>query len=141
MPIKFFKEDTNFQLKERIRLKKWINYVIQDEGFIQGDINFIITSDKYLLKINKEYLSHNFYTDIVTFNYCEEPNINGDIFISIDTIKNNSTRFSVSFLEELHRVMIHGILHLIGYDDQSDEEKDAMIQKENFYLERLKNLF
>ena len=141
MPIKFFKEDTNFQLKERIRLKKWINYVIQDEGFIQGDINFIITSDKYLLKINKEYLSHNFYTDIVTFNYCEEPNINGDIFISIDTIKNNSTRFSVSFLEELHRVMIHGILHLIGYDDQGDEEKDVMRQKENFYLERLKNLF
>jgi rRNA maturation RNase YbeY len=141
MPIKFFNEDTNFQLKERNQLKKWINQVIQNEGFIQGDINFIFTSDEYLLNINKEYLSHNYYTDIVTFNYCEEPNINGDIFISIDTIKNNSTRFSVSFLEELHRVMIHGILHLIRYDDQSDEEKDAMRQKENYYLERLKKLF
>ena len=141
MPIKFFNEDTNFQLKKRIKLKKWINSVIQDEGFVQGDLNFIFTSDKYLLSINKEYLSHNYYTDIVTFNYCEEPYINGDIFISVDTIKNNSTRFTVTFLEELHRVMIHGILHLIGYDDQSDEEKEAMRQKENYYLERLKNLF
>ena len=93
------------------------------------------------IKINKEYLSHNYYTDIVTFNYCEEPTINGDIFISIDTIKNNSTKFDVSFVEELHRVMIHGVLHLIGYDDQNDEEKVTMRQKENYYLERLKNLF
>ena len=141
MPIKFFNEDTKFQLKERTRLKNWIDKVIQDEGLILGDINYIYTSDDYLLKINKEYLSHDYYTDIVTFNYCEEPTINGDIFISIDTIKNNSTRFDVSFVEELHRVMIHGILHLMGYDDQNYEEKAAMRQKENYYLERLKNLF
>ncbi len=141
MPIKFFNEDTKFQLKERTRLKNWIEQSIQEEGFILGDINYIYTSDDYLLKINKEYLSHDYYTDIVTFNYCEEPAINGDIFVSVDTIKNNSARFDVSFVEELHRVMIHGVLHLIGYDDQNDEEKATMRQKENYYLERLKNLF
>jgi len=141
MPIKFFNEDTKFPLKERRRLKKWVDYVIQEEGFQLGDINFIYTSDNYLLRLNKEYLSHNYFTDIVTFNYCEEPLINGDIFISIDTVKNNSKRFDVSFLEELRRVMVHGVLHLIGYDDQKDEEKSTMREKENYYLERLKNLF
>lgn len=141
MAIKFFNEDHNYSLKNRIKLKKWILDVIEEEGFVLGDINFIFTSDKYLLKINKEYLSHNYLTDIVTFNYCEEPVINGDVFISIETVKNNSMQFGVTFLEELHRVMIHGVLHLIGYDDHSDEEKASMREKENYNLERLKNLF
>jgi len=141
MPIKFFNQDHHYHLKNRIKLKHWILEVVEEEGFIIGDINFIFTSDKYLLKINKEYLSHNYLTDIVTFNYCEEPFINGDIFISVDTVKNNSVQFGVTFLEELHRVMIHGVLHLIGYDDQSEEEKAAMREKENYNLERLKNLF
>ncbi len=140
MPTKFFNEDTKFQLKNRNLLKKWINEVILSESFKSGDINFIFTSDKYLLEINKQYLSHNYFTDIITFNYCENNNVNGDIYISVDTIKNNSTRFSVTFLQELHRVMVHGILHLLGYDDHSDEEKLIMREKENYYLDRLKNL-
>ncbi len=140
MPTKFFNEDTKFQLKNRNLLKKWINEVILSESFKPGDINFIFTSDKYLLEINKQYLSHNYFTDIITFNYCENNNVNGDIYISVDTIKNNSTRFSVTFLQELHRVMVHGILHLLGYDDHSDEEKLIMREKENYYLDRLKNL-
>jgi len=141
MPIKFFNEDNSFNLKDRIKLKRWINSSILNEKRNLGLVNYIFTSDKYLLSINKEYLSHNYYTDIITFNYCEKNNISGDIFISIDTVKNNSNRFGVTFKHELHRVMIHGILHLIGYDDQNDEEKAEMREKENYYLERLKNLF
>ncbi|MFC2152817.1 rRNA maturation RNase YbeY [Bacteroidota bacterium] len=141
MPVKFFREETNFHLKERILLKNWIKLTILEEKHKLGNINFIFTSDNYLLKINKEYLSHNYFTDIVTFNYCENNLINGDIFISVDTIENNSALFNVAFTSELHRVMIHGILHLIGYDDQNAEDKRKMSEKENHYLERLKNLF
>lgn len=141
MPTKFFNEDTSYQLKNKKILKNWIDLTIQNEKYISGNVNIIFTSDKYLLSINKKYLNHNYYTDIVTFNYCEDNTIHGDIFISIDTVKNNSKRFGVKHTEEVHRVIIHGILHLIGYDDQNDEEKALMRQKENYYLERLKKLF
>ncbi|MCD4835214.1 MAG: rRNA maturation RNase YbeY [Bacteroidales bacterium] len=140
MPIKFFTEDTKFNLRNKNLIKNWVNSVITSVDKKTGNINFIFTSDKYLLKINKEYLSHKYYTDIITFNYCENEIISGDIFISIETVKNNSSRFNVTIIEELHRVIIHGILHLLGFDDQSDEEKAVMREKENYYLERLKNL-
>ena len=139
MPIKFFTEEIKFQLKERIRIKNWINESIIGENSNPGVINFIFTSDKYLLEINKQYLSHNYFTDIITFNYCEQNIINGDIYISISTVKNNSGHFNVTFIEELHRVMIHGILHLLGYEDKTDEEKEKMREKENQNLEKLKN--
>ena len=140
MPIKFFTEDTKFNLKNKNLIKSWVNSVITSVNKETGNINFIFTSDKHLLKINKEYLSHKYYTDIITFNYCENEIVSGDIFISIETVKNNSSRFNVTIIEELHRVIIHGILHLLGFDDQSDEEKVVMREKENYYLERLKNL-
>ena len=141
MPVKFFSEDTSYQLKNKQKLKAWVYNTIQNEHVVLGNINYILTSDNYLLKINKEYLSHNYYTDIITFNYCENKTISGDIFISIDTVKNNSKRFGVTLIEELQRVIVHGVLHLIGYDDQNDEEKVLMREKENYYLERFKNLF
>ena len=140
MPIKFFTEDTKFNLRNKNPIKNWVHSVITSVNKETGNINFIFTSDKYLLKINKEYLSHKYYTDIITFNYCENEIISGDIFISIETVKNNSSRFNITIIEELHRVIIHGILHLLGFDDQSDEEKAVMREKENYYLERLKNL-
>ncbi len=140
MPVKFFSEDTKFNFKNKNLIRNWVKSTIKSVNKNTGCINFIFTSDKYLLKINKEYLSHKYYTDIITFNYCEKDNISGDIFISIDTIKNNSARFNVTMIEELHRVIIHGILHLLGFDDQSDKEKAVMREKENYYLERLKNL-
>ena len=140
MPTKFFTEETKFQLKERIHIKNWINETIIQENSNPGIINFIFTSDKYLLEINKQYLSHNYFTDIITFNYCEQNIINGDIYISISTVKNNSRQFNVTFIEELHRVMIHGILHLLGYNDKTDEEKAKMREKENQYLEKVKKL-
>jgi len=141
MPVKFFNEDSHYNLQQKRLIKEWIKTTIHNENAKLGTVNFIFTSDNYLLQINKEYLSHNYYTDIITFNYCENTTVNGDIFISLDTIRNNSTRFGVTFINELHRVMIHGILHLIGYDDGTDEEKVLMREKENYYLERLENLF
>ena len=134
MPIKFFTEQIQFNLKEKSNIKKWIKSSIENEDKVAGTINFIFTSDNNLLEINKKYLTHNYFTDIITFNYCENNIINGDIFISIDTVKNNSNRFNVSFIDELHRVMIHGILHLMEYDDKNDKEKAIMREKENYYL-------
>jgi len=140
MAVKFFSEDISYTLKKKKQTTTWINNSIREENRISGELNIIFTSDKYLLGINKQYLKHNYFTDIVTFNYCENDIISGDIFISIETVKNNSARFDVNYTTELKRVIIHGILHLIGYDDQNDEEKAIIRQKENYYLERLKNL-
>jgi rRNA maturation RNase YbeY len=140
MPITFFSEQVPFTLKNKIKIRDWINDSIKNEQSSLGSINYIFTSDKYLLDINKEYLNHDYFTDIITFNYCQENQINGDIYISIDTVKNNSQRFDVSFVDELHRVMIHGVLHLIGFNDLTEEQKKIMRQKENEYLERYKNL-
>ncbi|MEE4197647.1 MAG: rRNA maturation RNase YbeY [Bacteroidales bacterium] len=141
MELQFFYEDTDFTLSHKPMLKQWIKETILLEKFLPGVINFIFTSDPYLLNINRQYLSHNYYTDIITFNYCLDTTLNGDIFISIDTVQNNSIRFDVSFEEELFRVMIHGVLHLMGYDDQTEEQKKQMRKKENDYLDRLKKLF
>ncbi len=140
MAIYFFSEDNDFILKDRSRLKKWIATTVEHEKGICGELNFIFTSDKYLLTINKEYLQHNYYTDIITFNYNDGDQINGDIFISIDTVGNNSRLYNVSFYEELHRVIIHGVLHLLGYDDKTEVQEKQMREKENEYLVHLKNL-
>ena len=141
MPIKYFSEQITFNLKDKIKLRTWIIDSVKNESRKPGSINFIFTSDENILNINKEYLSHDNFTDIITFNYCDDDVVNGDIFISIDTVKNNSERFDVSFINELHRVMIHGVLHLVGYDDKNDDQKKIMKEKENEYLERFKNLF
>lgn len=140
MAIYFFSEDSDFIPKNNSALKKWIGYTVEREKRICGELNYIFTSDKYLLTINKEYLQHNYYTDIITFNYNNGNQINGDIFISIDTVENNSRLYSVSFKDELHRVVIHGVLHLLGYDDQTEMQKKQMREKENEYLAHLKNL-
>ncbi len=140
MAVKFFSDDISYNFKNKKQAISWIQDSIREEKRISGDINIIFTSDKYLLEINKQYLKHNYFTDIVTFNYCEKDIIKGDIFISIETVKNNSVRFDANFTTELKRVIIHGVLHLIGYDDQNDEEKAIMREKENYYLDRLKNL-
>lgn len=141
MSIKFFNEEIKFNLKSKTHLKNWIKSTIINEKYNIGAINYIFTSPKEILRINSNYLNHNYFTDIITFDYCENNIINGDIYICIDTVKNNSARFDVTFTEELYRVMIHGILHLIGYNDQNNDEKAIMREKENYYLERLKNLF
>jgi len=140
MAILFFNEDTKFSLKNKRALKKWIKLSIEKEDKTPGQINYIFTSDNYLLSINQKYLSHNYFTDIVTFNYCTEKVINGDIYISLQTVKNNSCLFNVTYEDELYRVMIHGVLHLIGYNDSTNAEKLIMREKEDYYLAILKNL-
>lgn len=140
MAILFFNEDIKFNLSQKQILKSWIKQAISNEDKTCDSINFIFTSDKFLLEINKKFLSHNYFTDIVTFNYCTDNLISGDIYISLETVKNNSIRFNVSMIEELYRVMVHGVLHLIGYNDSNELEKSRMREKEDFYLDRLKNL-
>lgn len=135
LPIFFFMEETKFVLKHKNLLRTWINKAIEAENHQLSELNFIFCSDDYLLKINQQYLNHDTYTDIITFdNSEEEGTIIGDIFISIDRIRENSKEFNVKLTNELHRVMIHGTLHLLGYPDKKKEDKALMTQKEDFYL-------
>lgn len=132
-----FHNEIEFVLQNQGELQSWIKKVITCENKEIGEINYIFCSDEYLLERNIKYLNHDTLTDIITFNYSKEKIITSDIMISIDRVKENSTIFDNSFTEELHRVMIHGILHLIGYDDKTEKEKNLMREKENFYLKKL----
>lgn len=133
--IQFFSEDTSFKPNLKGSISLWIQQSITNEKFELVSLNFIFCSDNYLLNINQEYLNHDYYTDIITFDNSLEPNhVEGDIFISIDRVKENSDQNSVPFPEELKRVLIHGVLHLCGYNDKTIEEKALMTEKENAYL-------
>lgn len=135
MPILFFSEDTSYLLKEKAHIRSWVKGVIIAEGKKLKELNFIFCSDNYLLSINQQYLNHDTYTDIVTFdNSPSEKSILGDIFISIDRVKENAKEFQSSERNELHRVIVHGVLHLLGYKDKSKPDKALMTQKEDQYL-------
>lgn len=129
--IQFHFEDTEFELLYPARLRQWIEQVIARESCILQTVSFIFCSDDYLYDLNVQYLSHDTLTDVITFPYLKPPHIEGDIFISADRIRDNAGEFGVSFEQELHRVMIHGILHLCGYSDKTDADKAAMTQKED----------
>lgn len=134
--ISFFNEDIDYKLKDKQKIRQWIGATITAEGFDRiGELNFILCSDAYLLEINKQYLDHDTYTDIVTFDSSEEDDrIAGDIFISVERTAENALKFDVSQQDELHRVIIHGVLHLCGYLDKKKEDKELMTAKENEYL-------
>ena len=133
--IQFFEEDISFKLKQKTKVRQWIAETIIAEGFKLKKLNYIFCSDAYLLQINLQYLDHDTYTDIVTFDNSElEGNITGDIFISIERIRENAAKFEVTETNELHRVIIHGVLHLMGYKDKSAAAKKKMTQKEDYYL-------
>jgi len=138
--IIFHSEDIDFSLPNSTLVFDWIEKSIHAEDKALHQLNFIFCSDKYLHQINVEYLNHDTLTDVITFPYAEGKNIEGDIFISIDRIKENAAQFKVSFEDELHRVMIHGTLHLMGYFDKTLEEKILMTEKENEYLNMLSKL-
>lgn len=129
----YFEEIEEFQL-DLPKSKKWIKNTISKEGSQPGDISFIFCSDDYLLEINRQYLDHDYYTDIITFDYVQGDLISGDIFISVDRVRENAATFGVSFLNELNRIVIHGVLHLLGYKDKEPEEKELMTTKEDTYL-------
>ena len=136
-PIYFFSEDISFTFPEKLVVRSWISETIKSENYKLGELNFIFCSDDYLLKINQEYLNHDTYTDIVTFDNSETPGtIVGDIFISIDRIRENAAKFKVTPIDELHRVVIHGTLHLLGYTDKNKKSKSLMTQKEDEYLSK-----
>jgi len=138
MAIHFFSEGIVFKPKNIRILKNWIRQVILKEQHTLGELNFIFCNDEYLHNINVAYLQHDTYTDIITFdNSDKKHNIEGDIFISVERVQENAQKLKIDFETELHRVMIHGILHLLGYKDKSPKEKKQMRAKENEYLELL----
>jgi len=124
--IFYFSEDTKFSIKERRKLTRWIKVCIDKHGKKLGDLTFVFCSDRHLLSINQQYLKHSYYTDVITFDYSEELTVSGDIFISVDTVLENSMTFKKEFLDELHRVIIHGVLHLCGFGDKSESESQQM---------------
>ena len=129
-----FYEDIQPLKLRKSNIAKHVKSLIIREYRKQGEISIILCSDKYLLNLNIDYLKHNYYTDIITFNYVKGNTISGDLFISIDRIKENSEQFNTSFTKELYRVIFHGLLHLTGYNDKTDEEKIIMRGKEELYL-------
>ena len=134
--IQFCSEDITFSLKEKLKHKAWLNEVAKQEGKKILELSYVFCSDDYLLEINKEYLNHDTLTDIVTFDNSEDPKkIEGDIFISIDRGKENGEKLGTS-ATELERVMVHGLLHLLGYKDKKKEDKALMTEKEDFYIKQ-----
>jgi rRNA maturation RNase YbeY len=126
-----FNSETSFTLKNQNKLVKWIGDVISSEGFQVGEINYIFCDDSYLNKINQEFLNHDTFTDIISFDYTLGKEVGGDIFISIERVLENGEKFNEVFETELHRVMIHGILHFMGYKDKTKKEKTLMRTKED----------
>lgn len=132
-----FNETTKTPLKNRKSLKRFLNLLAKYENQEFSEINFIFCTDEELLEINKSFLNHNYYTDIITFNLSAKKNdpITGEIYISIDRIKENSKTYKTRLTMELHRVIFHGVLHLCGYNDKTPVQKSKMTQKENYYLQ------
>jgi len=126
-----FNYEIEFELNNSPNYTNWINIVVNHFNALVGDLNYIFCSDAYLLEINKQYLNHDTLTDIITFDYTDKDTLSGDIFISIDRVKENATTFNVAFEEELKRVMIHGVLHLLDYTDKTDDDKAEMRNQEN----------
>ena len=137
MSVTYFNEDVPFPKLKRRSTTNWIKETIRLEEKSIGDISFIFCSDDYLLEVNKKYLTHDYYTDIITFDYVEDGLISGDIFISTDRVKENAKLFSTSMENELNRVLVHGVLHLLGYKDKIKKDKTLMTFKENYYLNML----
>ena len=132
--ISYFFEDTSFVYKGKARNNRWLKLVAESEIRRLGEVNIIFCSDPYILDINLRYLQHDYFTDIITFDYCEGDKLSGDLFISVDSVRENALFYGTEFEEELHRVIVHGLLHLTGYDDHSEAEKKVMRSKENYYL-------
>lgn len=133
--IGFFFEEVSIPGFSEKEIREWIIGLIENEGKVPGDISFIFCNDQYLYQMNVQYLQHDTLTDIITFDYCQENgNISGDLFISIDRVGENARELNLSFNQELKRVMVHGVLHLMGYNDKDSAQQAAMRQKENYYL-------
>ena len=133
--ISYYFEDTDFVFKEKNLNGRWLRMVAESEVRRLGNVSIIFCSDNYILDVNQRYLGHDYFTDIITFDYCEGDRLSGDLFISVDSVRENSLEYGTEFKDELNRVIVHGILHLIGYDDHTDEDVMTMREKENYYLD------
>lgn len=138
--IQFYSENINFQLPKKTIIRKWIQEVIDEKGFKQGPIAIIFCDDEYLHKMNLQYLNHDTLTDIISFDYTEGKVVSGDLFISYERVKENSKKIKIPAIQELQRVMIHGVLHLLGFKDKSPKDKKAMTFEEDKALSKLKML-
>ena len=132
--ISYFNEDIVFKFKDKRLNNRWLKLVAESEVRRLGDISVIFCSDNYILDVNIKYLGHDYFTDIITFDYCEGDRLSGDLFISIDSVRENAVHYGTEFEDELNRVMVHGVLHLVGYDDHTAAEKKEMRAKEDYYL-------
>jgi probable rRNA maturation factor len=136
--IQFFSENINFIFKNKIQTRNWLAKIIEEENKGLLNINYIFCLDEFLLELNKKYLNHSTLTDILTFpDDSVNGKISGDIYISIERIRENSEKYAQSFDKELHRVMVHGVLHLLGYKDKTKKEKETMTLKEDYYLKKI----
>jgi len=134
MPVYFHNEGVSLIFKNKKAVSSWLSSVIESFKKELGTLNFIFCTDEYLLTINKSYLNHNHYTDIITFDYCEENKVSGDLFISIERVKEYSLKNNIEFNNEIHRVIVHGVLHLCGLNDKTEREKEKMRAQENKFL-------
>ena len=132
--ISYYFEDTDFIFKGKTLNNRWLRLVAESEIRRIGDISIIFCSDNYILDVNQQYLQHDYFTDIITFDYCEGDKLSGDLFISVDSVRENALEYGAEFTEVLNRVIVHGILPRIGYDDQHDDDLAMMRNKENYYL-------
>ena len=132
--ISYYFEDTDFIFKGKTKNNRWLKLVAESEIRRIGNISIIFCSDNYILDVNQKYLQHDYFTDIITFDYCESDKLSGDLFISVDSVRENSIEYGTEFEVELNRVIVHGVLHLIGYDDHSKSDIEMMRKKENYYL-------
>ena len=132
-----FNSEIQFTLDNQDVINTWISDVILSESHKEGDINYVFCDDEYLLKLNVEFLSHDTLTDIISFDYSVGKIIHGDVFISIERVMENAQIFSTSFSAELHRVLVHGILHYCGYKDKTEEDEKIMRSKEDFYIAQI----
>jgi rRNA maturation RNase YbeY len=137
MAVTFHAEGVDFPAINKKKVADWIRSVAKEYGRRTGEITYLFCNDEKILAVNQQFLGHDYYTDIITFDYSGENCLSGDIFVSIDTVRSNAELYHVSFQEELHRVMIHGILHLCGMKDESEQEEEAMREAENRALEKL----
>ena len=132
--VSYFTQDIKFSFPEKRRTSRWLKLVAESEIRRLGDISIIFCSDNFILDVNMKYLQHDYFTDIITFDYCEGDRLSGDLFISIDSVRENALTYGTEFTDELNRVIVHGVLHLIGYDDHTKADIATMRAKENYYL-------
>lgn len=138
MPIQFNNNEIKFNLKNKTKLKEWISTVIKKEKLIPGELSYVFCDDETLLKMNQQFLDHNTYTDIITFDYRDGKIVNGEIYVSVERVRDNAATYKTTVEDELHRVMIHGVLHICGYKDKTKAAKELMRKMEDAALKRLK---